>query len=149
MILKALSLRQPWAWLVIHGGKDIENRRWNTRFRGPILLHASKGMTQDEYLDAAMFALEVTGSGQLPPFSELERGGVVGATTITGILPPHDDLIRLMGKPVPWHMPAQFGFVLGPRVGLPFRALKGELGFFNVELTAEEERVLRMEGIIT
>ena len=29
--MKALSLRQPWAWAVVHAGKSIENRRWNTR----------------------------------------------------------------------------------------------------------------------
>ncbi len=38
--MKALSLRQPWAWLVFHG-KDIENRNWPTNYRGPLLIHAS------------------------------------------------------------------------------------------------------------
>ncbi len=38
--MKALSLRQPWAWLVFHG-KDIENRTWSTNYRGPLLIHAS------------------------------------------------------------------------------------------------------------
>lgn len=147
MILKALSLRQPWAWLVIHGGKDIENRRWNTRLRGPILLHAAKGMTRDEYLDAVHFARGEGFERPLPSFTELDRGGLVGATTITGVLPPHDDLIRI-AKARRWHMPAQHGFILGPRVALPFRALKGELEFFSVELTTDEERVLRREGLI-
>lgn len=39
----ALSIRQPWAWLIINGGKDIENRDWPTKFRSRILVHAGKG----------------------------------------------------------------------------------------------------------
>lgn len=38
----ALSLRQPWADLVVNGIKDIENRSRPTRFRGRLLIHASK-----------------------------------------------------------------------------------------------------------
>jgi hypothetical protein len=47
--MKALSIRQPWAWLILNAGKDIENRDWPTHFRGRFLIHASKGMTHDEY----------------------------------------------------------------------------------------------------
>ena len=54
--MKALSIRQPWAWLILHGGKDIENRDWATRFRGRVLIHASKGVTQDEWSDAWEFS---------------------------------------------------------------------------------------------
>ena len=52
----ALSIRQPWAWLIVHGWKDIENRTWRTRVRGRFLIHAAKGMTNREYLDAIEFA---------------------------------------------------------------------------------------------
>jgi len=149
MKMKALSLRQPWAWLVLHGGKDIENRVWNTHMRGPILIHASSGMTRQEYLDAGRFARAARGHSrltdpeeELPPFAELKRGGLVGATTITGVLKPHDEARK------PWHMPFQFGFELGPRVALPFRPLRGFQRWFPVELTDDEERVLRREGLI-
>lgn len=47
----ALSIRQPWAWHILNSGKDIENRDWPTRFRGRVLIHASKGMTRAEYED--------------------------------------------------------------------------------------------------
>jgi hypothetical protein len=40
--MKALSIRQPWAWLIAAGYKDIENRTWRTKFRGRIYIHASK-----------------------------------------------------------------------------------------------------------
>lgn len=38
--MKALSLTQPMAWAIFHG-KDVENRNWNTHYRGPLLIHAS------------------------------------------------------------------------------------------------------------
>ncbi|WP_229215634.1 ASCH domain-containing protein [Duganella sp. CY15W] len=41
--MKALSIRQPWAWLIVNGYKDIENRSWSTNVRGKVLVHASKG----------------------------------------------------------------------------------------------------------
>src|SRR5689334_19975166 len=40
--MKALSLKQPWTSIVASGLKNIENRKWSTSFRGPVLLHASK-----------------------------------------------------------------------------------------------------------
>ena len=41
--MKALSIKQPWAWLIVNGYKDIENRTWKTNYRGTFLVHASKG----------------------------------------------------------------------------------------------------------
>ena len=39
--MKALSIKQPWASLIAHGIKNIENRTWKTNFRGRIYIHAS------------------------------------------------------------------------------------------------------------
>lgn len=39
--MKALSIKQPWASLIAHGIKNIENRTWKTKFRGRIFIHAS------------------------------------------------------------------------------------------------------------
>ena len=39
----ALSIRQPWAWLILRAGKDVENRDWSTKVRGRVLIHASVG----------------------------------------------------------------------------------------------------------
>jgi ASCH domain len=43
--MRTLSLRQPWAWLVVNGYKDIENRSWRTNHRGPLVIHASSTTT--------------------------------------------------------------------------------------------------------
>ena len=119
--MKALSIRQPWAWLIINGHKDIENRSWYTHFRGEILVHAGKGMTQDEYLEADIMAAE--NGVTIPPFEELERGGIVGKVTITDCVSKSDS---------PWYM-GQYGFVLKDAQPLPFQPFKGALGFFEVE----------------
>lgn len=39
--MKILTVKQPWAYLICSGLKDIENRSWPTKFRGRILIHAS------------------------------------------------------------------------------------------------------------
>jgi hypothetical protein len=40
--MKALSVKQPWAWAIMHGGKDVENRPKLTHLRQPIAIHASQ-----------------------------------------------------------------------------------------------------------
>src|SRR5215472_1457845 len=40
--MKALSVRQPWAWLIVNGYKPVENRNWLTKFRGRLLIHAGQ-----------------------------------------------------------------------------------------------------------
>ena len=44
--LRALSLWRPWPWLILHAGKDVENRPWATGYRGPLILHAAKTLAQ-------------------------------------------------------------------------------------------------------
>ena len=39
---QAISIRQPWCHFILHDGKDVENRTWPSRFRGPVLIYASK-----------------------------------------------------------------------------------------------------------
>ncbi|MDR1897105.1 MAG: ASCH domain-containing protein [Prevotellaceae bacterium] len=39
--MKVLTVKNPWASLIISGGKDVENRTWKTNYRGRILVHSS------------------------------------------------------------------------------------------------------------
>lgn len=39
--MKAITIKQPWASLIVEGIKDIENRTWPTKFRGRVLIHAA------------------------------------------------------------------------------------------------------------
>lgn len=121
--MKALSIRQPWAWLIINGGKNIENRTWPTKFRGQVLVHAAKGMTRAEYDDASLrVAMAIDSKIQIPAFEVLERGGIIGSVEVVDCVQQSES---------PWFM-GPHGFVLWNRKPLPFRPLKGALGFFNV-----------------
>ena len=123
--MKALSVRQPWAWLIIHGGKDIENRDWYTGVRGRVLIHASKGMTQREYLSAAhdVPAMRELGHDipEMPSPYDLFRGGVIGSVEIVDCVENSDS---------PWFF-GRFGFVLRDPKPLPFEPGRGALGFFD------------------
>lgn len=146
----ALSLRQPWAWAVLHAGKTIENRRWNTRFRGEFLIHAAKGMTNDEYEDAVDFINSVRRrqgvnwrANQVPDPIDLLRGGIVGRARLVDVIPPcapPEYVAAECGCGHPWHMGQQFGFVLEDVTPLPFELCVGKLGFFDPDLKGGEAR---------
>src|ERR1700712_1876377 len=38
---RVMSVHSEWAWAILHAGKEIENRSWQTPYRGPLLIHAS------------------------------------------------------------------------------------------------------------
>jgi len=123
----ALSIRQPWAWLILNAGKDIENRCWRTNFRGHFLVHAAKGCTRAEWEDAVDFAYDARGlMFEVPSVTELNRGGIVGIAEIT------DCVSRSKS---PWFM-GDYGFVLKNAKPLPFIPCKGALGFFKPQLDA-------------
>ncbi len=128
---KALSIRQPWAWAIINAGKDIENRNWATKFRGPVCIHAAKGMTRNEYDDANEFIGRAVGRVDqawldrwlgvtAAPFL-LERGGIIGVAEIVDCVDASES---------PWFM-GRFGFVLANVRPVPFIPVRGSLGFFD------------------
>ena len=122
-----LSVRQPWAWAILNCGKDIENRNWPTKFRGPVLLHASKGCTRNEFEDAiwvigGIVATDPRYDAIVPPeLPEVSRGGIVGRVEIVDCV---------AGGESPWFS-GNFGFVLRNAKPLPFTPCKGALGFFR------------------
>jgi hypothetical protein len=118
----ALSIRQPWAWLIVNGHKPVENRTWRTSYRGPLLIHASKGMTRREFAECRSITWAMSLPIDLPSFEELERGGIVGQAVLIDCVNQHDS---------PFFF-GPFGFVLADAKPLPFRPCKGQLGFFEV-----------------
>jgi hypothetical protein len=69
--MRALTVRQPWAWAIVHGGKDVENRTRNLAgsYRGPVAIHAALRTTPDAWRDPAVTAALET----VDPLAELER----------------------------------------------------------------------------
>ncbi|WP_075357884.1 ASCH domain-containing protein [Caballeronia sordidicola] len=116
----ALSIRQPWAWLIVNGHKDIENRDWSTRFRGRVLIHAGLTYPKRDYKEHAEEFPALYG-GRYPERDSM-IGGIVGVATITGCV-DRSDSKSFMGP---------YGFTLNDAKPLPFVPCKGRLGFFNV-----------------
>lgn len=124
----ALSIRQPWAWAIIYAGKDVENRDWPTRFRGPICIHAAKGMTVAEYEAAHNFMwinrlATPPGAREESAYPErtLDRGGIIGTAEIA-------DCVEASASP--WFF-GRYGFVLRNVQPVDFIQVKGALGFFD------------------
>lgn len=125
--MKALSIMQPWAWLIVNGHKDIENRTWQDtnpglKFRGKVLIHAGKKVDggKREYAD---FQEEILLMHRIvmPDYDDLQLGGIVGMAEFTDVVTDSDS---------PWFH-GKYGFVIARAKPLPFLPLTGQLGFFN------------------
>lgn len=117
--MKALSIMQPWAWLIVAGHKDIENRSWPTRFRGPVLIHAGKRFDPD-YEDGHDWDWP-----HIEQPCDFDVGGIVGEAEIV-------DCVQASRSC--WFF-GPFGFVLRNARPLPFRPCRGQLGFFVPDFT--------------
>ena len=122
--MKALSIRQPWAWLIADGYKDIENRSWATNFRGRIYIHAGKRFDNDALIWLMDKGLVLT--KELTLYShELPRGGIIGEVDI---------LDCVTSSTSPWFI-GPYGFVLANPVRYKgFIPCKGWLGFFEPKI---------------
>lgn len=117
--MKCLSIRQPWSWLIIHGGKDIENRDWPTKFRGRVLIHAGKKPADSSEAGGALAKASRMGIVYPPSY---DLGGIIGSVEITDCVAASES---------PWFF-GKYGFVLRNPIASPFRPWKGQLGFFDV-----------------
>lgn len=144
--MKALSIRQPWAWAILHGAKRVENRDWaSCNYRGPILLHASKGCTHDEYELAQMSIVEMRADmrarGELgpdlikvPTLKEQPRGVLLGIARIVGATRHPEYENGFEG----YRIAGALGLELADVRELPPIPFKGALGFFSVFLAGLE-----------
>jgi hypothetical protein len=78
--IKALSLLQPWATLVATGHKKIETRNWTTKYRGPLLIHASLGKAGAALADNPAIARHIK------DFRSLPFGYIIGQVYLTDIV---------------------------------------------------------------
>ena len=122
--MKALSLKQPWAELILQGKKTIETRTWNTEFRGEFLIHSSGNVD-----DKAM---------QKFSFKDLPRGAIVGKATLVDVkkYPTREewdaDKDKHCAKDL-WDGDRRYGFLLKDVQRLTPKPCKGKLNFFEVE----------------
>lgn len=129
MITEAISVRQPWAWAIVYAMKDVENRsrtaalHMSRSIGRRISIHASKGMTRNEYLGALEFMRDI---GVTPPApDQLLRGGVIGSVVVTSIVNTKTTASKW------WMGPS--GLLLKDPEPMPFLGCRGELGLFGIE----------------
>lgn len=119
--MRCLSIRQPWADLIVRGIKDVENRNWRCHHRGPLLIHASMNVEKitQRHLEAKGYT-----------FGPFSPGCIVGAVRIVDCLP-------FERKKSDWHEPDCWGFYLVDAVRFPEPIpFTGKLGLFDVPLNA-------------
>jgi hypothetical protein len=115
---RAITIRQPWAWLIVNGYKDIENRSWSTRKLGPLLIHA--GASRAELSEKELTLIKRRYSVRLP--KSFEHSGVIGLVDVAACKERSSS---------PWHIRGSVGWVLEKPRRLPHRACKGALGLFR------------------
>ncbi|MBN1347177.1 MAG: ASCH domain-containing protein, partial [Phycisphaerae bacterium] len=81
MLMKCVTIYQPWAWLWLHGPKRVENRGWRLAHRGPLAIHA--GRRQDKWMrgfydDPVLHELVP----ECPPPAGLRYGAIIGVVDI-------------------------------------------------------------------
>jgi ASCH domain len=118
---KALSIKQPWAWLIVNGFKDVENRSRRTHHRGPLLIHA--GLDRSWFTDKSATDIKRRFGVDIP--EALEFGGIVGVADLVGCSDKHVS---------PWFAKGNFAWELANPRRLAFRECKGALGLFKPKL---------------
>lgn len=109
--MKMLTIRQPWAELIVRGIKTIENRGRDTKYRGPVLIHAAKKVD---------YEYDLLSKVKVVP-SDPAVGGVIGICQLVDVVQESDD--RFFNGP--------FGWVLRKPKRLHFIPCTGQLGLIN------------------
>lgn len=134
--MKIISIRQPWASLIVTGGKniatgaiemkDVENRTWATGYRGPVLIHSS--LRPD-----AIAPDEIERRFGVSPPAEQPLGGVVGVADLVDCVPVNSSR---------WYAQGHHALVLARARPLPFVRWKGALS-----LRAAPAELLKLCGL--
>ena len=135
--MKALTIKQPWASLLAHGIKDIENRTWNTAFRGKFLIHAGKTLDTNAKLTKSQVEacvkkgiLSQSTDGSWDWNIDFPCGAILGEGTIIDVIAPRantpEDSI--------WKEDFSYGLVISDAKPLEKAVpAKGKLGFWEID----------------
>lgn len=120
--MKTLSLKQPFAELILQGRKTIELRKWNTHFRGEFLIHSSKNPNGE--------AMKKFG------FENLPCGFILGKANLTDVKHYEDD--EECNKDGNLHLASRgwgdYGFILKDMKRIEPISAKGKLNFWDFDL---------------
>lgn len=149
--IKAISVLQPWASLIALGHKKIETRSWNTKYRGPLLIHASAKYTNYQDWLATEWHVMLDDSRVY----HNHRGAIVGMVDMVGS-ETSENILSNLPKSMFWgpdqeqifgdYSPGRYGWLLSEPLLFPEPIpCKGALGIWNVpeNLLAEVETQIR------
>jgi hypothetical protein len=114
-----LTIRQPWASLVVHGHKPVENRVWRTNYRGVLYIHAG---TKPHGVKAE----EIERKFNVVIKRPLLYRGIIGRVNLVDVVRNHNS---------PW-FEGPYGWVLEAAEPLPFIPLPGRLMLFQLPLSS-------------
>ena len=131
--MKAITIKQPWATLIMSGVKRFEFRSWKTNYRGDVLIHAGKGIDKEAVERLAKYLPE-----------ELPMGKILGKVTITDCVPMSSEFADMLSKEnsdiyTTHSFSRNFGFQMENVV--PFKKqidAKGQLGFWNIDIDEKD-----------
>jgi hypothetical protein len=131
-VIKALSLKQPFAWLIANGYLLVDDRTWGTQYRGPILIHASKGLYEAYYQH-----IKSNTDVPIPDRDKLEYGGVVGIAKLVLCSKP-GELPAGISREQRAHFGGvhqeYYGFLFEQARPLPLIPCAGKLGIFEIDV---------------
>ena len=137
--MKALSLLQPWATLVATEEKRIETRSWATEYRGPIVIHASKGFkrSQMELCWQEPFRTALLKHGILMSLYNMPLGAVIATCNIADCVKITDEYgptLSMNEQIFGDYTPGRYAWPLSDikKLDSPIKA-KGSLGLWNWE----------------
>lgn len=137
---KALSIKQPWASLIAHGIKTIENRTWPTKFRGRIYIHASaKAVSSFDFTEQQTLALSTVDTDNIV----FTNSAIIGEVDIIDCVVNHESIWAektpivgktLEGEPLIKTKPV-YNLVLANAVLYenPILNVKGKLSFWEFQ----------------
>jgi hypothetical protein len=122
--MKAISIKQPWASLIVEGIKPVENRTRPWKHKGPLAIHASKTFTH--YFPKWLLNTNERAANVVEE-SKLLRGGIIGSVNMVDCVTSHDSEFFF----------GPYGYVFEDPKKCDLIPWKGKQGVMNVNLYAQ------------
>lgn len=137
--MRCISIRQPWAWLICQGVKNVENRTWKSPYRGELAIHASQKFDwgffdlESPFFDRAMVQVCEhfgIGSHERITAAQHEFSAVVGSVELVDIIAADNN------KPVSsWCVDGGYWWLLAnPKNAIKPFPCKGKLNIWNIDI---------------
>lgn len=143
MVVKCLSVRKPWGYLIIYGSKKVENRTWGTKYRGPLYIHSSTKWDPRSLNPFHMFTRlqyqkihkDAMQSIATMDDADVIGGVLLGCVDLVGCAKSAPDKrfnaeeFSMWGEAGKWHW-----FIENPRAFMKPIPVKGSLGIFKRDI---------------